>query len=116
MRRIAARDAENYAVGVGAGAGVGVVGSSGGAAAAVAAAWAACAASSLTADEAAMLAIVKSRSWITGRAFSGIVTAPIWMLSPMSRPARSTTRRSGMASTEQTISMPWRTMLRIPPR
>ncbi len=52
-----------YAAGVGVG--VGAASSVVGAAAAVAAA---CAASSRTAEEAAMLAIVKSRSWITGRA------------------------------------------------
>src|SRR5438874_1593047 len=89
---------------------------SGGAAAAVAAATAAAAASSRTAEEAAIVAIVKSRSWITGRAPSGISTAPIWMLSPISSPSRSTTIRSGMLSTEQTTSMPCRTMLRMPPR
>src|SRR5947207_5836127 len=50
---------------------------SGGAAAAVAAATAAAAASSRTAEEAVIVAIVKSRSWITGRAPSGISTAPI---------------------------------------
>src|SRR5439155_25114252 len=64
---------------------------SGGAAAAVAAAAAAAAASSRTAEEAAIVAIVKSRSWITGRAPSGISTAPIWMLSPISSPSRFTT-------------------------
>src|SRR5436190_17351165 len=89
---------------------------SGGAAAAVAAAAAAAAASSRTAEEAAIVAIVKSRSWITGRAPSGISTAPIWMLSPISNPSRSTTMCSGMLSTEHTISMPWRTTLRMPPR
>src|SRR5947207_11385291 len=38
--------------------------------------------SSRTADGAAIVAIVKSRSWITGRAPSGSVVAPIWTLSP----------------------------------
>ena len=63
-----------------------------------------------------MLAIVKSRSWMTGRACAGSSTAPMCRLSPISSPVRSTTIRSGMLSTEQTISMSWRTTLRMPPR
>ena len=86
------------------------------AARAPAAAVAAAAASSRTAEDAAMLAIVKSRSVIVGRQPSGMMTRLIWMLSPISSPLSSTTSWSGMPSTGQFSSMPWRTMLRMPPR
>src|SRR5437016_1704134 len=99
------------APGVGGGPAAGAGSSAGGAAAATAAVAAACAASSFTAEDAAMLAIVKSRRWITGRAPAGISTAPLWMLSPISSPSRLTTIRSGILSTEQIISMVWRTIL-----
>ena len=55
------------------------------------AAVAAAAASSRTAEDAAMLAIVKSRSVIVGRQPSGMMTPLIWMLSPISSPLSSTT-------------------------
>src|SRR5690606_9317741 len=42
-------------------------------------------------DGATMVAMVKSRSWITGVTPLGRSTAEMWIESPMSRPDRSTT-------------------------
>ncbi len=59
--------------------------------------------------------MVKSRAMV-GLVPAGSVTLLICTLSPMSNPSMSTVMRSGMLSTEQTRSISWRTMLRMPPR
>src|SRR5208282_6105389 len=67
---------------------------------------AAAAASSRTAEDAAMLAIVKSRSVIVALEPAGSVTLLIWMLSPMSSPVRLAINRSGISSTAHLSSTP----------
>ena len=69
-----------------------------------------------SADEPAIVAMVKSRSVITGLTPSGSLTAEMWIESPMSAPVRSTVMNSGIALAGQWNSTSWRTMLSTPPR
>ena len=72
--------------------------------------------SSLTADEATMVAMVKSRSVIALSTPFGRVTALMCSESPMSRPARLITISSGISAASQISSSSWRTWLSTPPR
>ncbi len=64
----------------------------------------------------AIVAIVKSRSVMVGSTSSGSLTSLIFTASPISRPGRTSSIFSGIASAGQASSTSWRTTFRTPPR
>src|SRR6185312_4568753 len=84
-------------------------------AAAPAAGAAAAASSDLRADGAAMVAMVRSVSWVRTEAPLGSSIDDRWIGSPMSLPVRSTVSDSGMESAGTCSSRVWCTMLSTPP-
>src|SRR5690606_4751013 len=72
--------------------------------------------SDFIAEDPAMVAMVKSRSEITGLTPSGSLTDEMCSDWPISAPSRSTVMNSGIALAGQRNSTSWRTTLRTPPR